>query len=177
MSIKSTENKYGSRAVMFHWFAALLILSMIPLGMYMHELPKGDFKANLYKAHIVIGGLVFLLTLARLVWKFLDNKVAELQTTSKFTQFLSKAMHYLLNLIVLVASISGLSYTIASGLGEQLFTANSMIWPNAHDFTPAGVHGVLTKLLIPLLILHILAALYHQYIVKDEIFKRMSFKD
>uniref|UniRef100_A0A2A4YTG8 Cytochrome b561 bacterial/Ni-hydrogenase domain-containing protein n=1 Tax=OCS116 cluster bacterium TaxID=2030921 RepID=A0A2A4YTG8_9PROT len=176
MVVKSSENQYGSGAVMFHWFTAILILSMIPLGIYMHELPVGDLKETLYKAHIVMGIIIFVTTILRIVWKLMDNKVAELKTTPRYQQIMAKALHYIVYAMMLGAAGSGLGYIIFSGLGEQLFLADKVVWPNAHDFLPADVHEKLTIPMIPLLGLHIVAALYHQFVVKDGIFKRMWFK-
>lgn len=175
MAIKSSKNQYGSRAVVFHWLTALLILSMIPLGIYMHELPNDSYKAVFYRIHIIIGISVFVLTILRIVWKLMDNKVTELKTTPKYQQFMGKALHYIFYFMMLGASGSGLVYVISSGLAEQLFIADNMVWVNAHDFLPAEIHEKLTIPMIPLLVLHILAALYHQYFVKDGIFKRMWF--
>ncbi|MBL1420012.1 MAG: cytochrome b/b6 domain-containing protein [Alphaproteobacteria bacterium] len=176
MAIKSSENQYGSRAVFFHWFTAILILSMIPLGIYMHELPASDWKATLYKAHIVMGIVIFVTTILRIGWKLMDNKVTELKTTPRYQQIMAKALHYIFYAMMLGAAGSGLGYIIFSGLGEQLFLADNVVWPNPRDFLPAEVHEMLTIPMIPLLALHILAALYHQFIVKDGIFRRIWFK-
>lgn len=175
MTVKSSENQYGSRAVIFHWLTALLILSMIPLGIYMHELPNDAYKAMFYKAHIIIGSLVFIVTILRIVWKLVDNKVTELKTTPRYQQIMAKALHYIFYAMMLGASGTGLAYVIGSGLAEQLFFADNMVWVNAHDYLPAELHEKFTIPMIPLLALHVGAALYHQYIVKDGIFKRMWF--
>lgn len=134
MTTKSSQNQYGSRAVIFHWLTALLILSMIPLGIYMHELPASDLKATLYKAHIVMGSLVFIVTILRIIWKLMDNKVVELKTTPRYQQIMAKSLHYLFYFMMLGAAGSGLSYIIFSGLGVQLFLMDTVEWPNAHDF-------------------------------------------
>lgn len=176
MSLKSTPTKYGGMAVIFHWFSALLIISMIPLGMIMHEMAEGATKENLYRVHLVIGLLVFATTLARLVWRYIDSTPDEIENTPKIQSLLTKIVHYGLYAFIIIASVSGMSFTILSGLGEQLFMANMVIWPNAHDFTPATVHGIITKLLALFLIGHVVAAIYHQHVVKDGIMKRMSFK-
>lgn len=177
MAIKSSKNQYGSGAIIFHWFTALLILSMLPLGIYMHELPASGLKETLYKAHIVMGIIIFVTTILRVIWKLIDNKVTELKTTPKYQQVLAKALHYIFYAMMLGASGSGLGYIIFSGLGEQLFISDTMVWPNPHDFLPAEVHEKLTVPMIPLLALHILAALYHQFMVKDGIFGRIWFKN
>lgn len=176
MSIKSSNNQYGSGAIIFHWLTAFLIISMIPLGIYMHEMPVGGLKETLYKAHIVIGIIIFITTILRIVWKLMDNKVTELRTTPRYQQIMAKALHYIFYALMLGAAGSGLGYIILSGVGEQLFVADKVMWPNAKDFIPAEVHEKLTIALIPLLALHILAALYHQYIVKDGIFRRIWFE-
>lgn len=176
MTVKSTKNQYGSGAVIFHWLTALLILSMVPLGIFMHELPNEGIKAALYRTHIAIGMIVFIVTILRIIWKFKDNKVSEMTSMPKFQRLLARGMQQLLVIIVLLAAVSGLTYITTSGLAAQLFFAENINWPSPGDFTAAKTHGVLTILLIPLMFLHILAALYHQYFVKDAIFNRIWFK-
>ena len=53
MRLTNTRETYGLVHQLLHWTTAALILSMIPLGIYMHELPVGttaqiDEKVWLY---------------------------------------------------------------------------------------------------------------------------------
>ncbi|MCJ8322706.1 MAG: cytochrome b/b6 domain-containing protein [Rhizobiales bacterium] len=176
MAVKSTKNQYGSAVVIFHWLTALLILSLIPLGIFMHEQTNVAIKAGLFKAHIAIGLTVFIVTIARLIWKHKDSKVADLTKTPKIQRLMSKSIRHLSITVLLLIPISGLTYIISSGLAAQLIFAESINWPSPGDYATATAHWVLAILLVALLILHIAEAVYHQFFIKDAIFERIWFK-
>ena len=46
---------------------------------------------------------------------------------------------------------------------------------NFYDFIPRRVHGLLAKLLMALVLLHVAGALYHQFVQRDGLMARMGF--
>ena len=64
------QDKYTKIAIFLHWFVGLLVLSLIALGIYMHDIPKGDpDRAFFFNLHKSIGVTVGLLMLIRLWWR------------------------------------------------------------------------------------------------------------
>jgi cytochrome b561 len=86
------------------------------------------------------------------------------------------ATHYLLYLAAFGMTLSGMGMAQASNLFQILFGNAGLGLPE--DFwvyPPRAGHGITATVLILLLALHIGAALYHQFIRKDNLFARMWF--
>jgi len=70
---KPTKNdlskKFGKGTVAIHWVTAILILSLIPMGKYMSEMDITT-KINLIRVHVLLGAIVFVLTIVRSVLFF-----------------------------------------------------------------------------------------------------------
>ena len=63
---------------------------------------------------------------------------------------------------------------ILSGAAAVLFFGTSGPLPDFKTFTPFYVHGTTATILIALVCVHVLAALYHQFVVKDRLLARMG---
>ena len=71
MTLTNTSTRYGTISKSFHWLTALLILSLIPLGIIANDLPfetseQLDRKAFLFSVHKTLGVFVFFTALARI---------------------------------------------------------------------------------------------------------------
>jgi cytochrome b561 len=63
---------------------------------------------------------------------------------------------------------------VGSGLLELIFTGVGAL-PETFEGQPVRiVHGLSSKLLIASVLLHMAAALYHQFVLRDGIFRRIS---
>jgi cytochrome b561 len=71
--LKNTLQSYGSVTKILHWTIALLIISLLGVGLYMTDMPDGDQKWYIYDVHKEIGMLVLTLVLIRVLWR-LTNK-------------------------------------------------------------------------------------------------------
>ncbi len=115
--MKSTTLNYGRITQAFHWVSALLIFSMLPLGIVMTRIADGSAKTMLYRAHVTIGLIVLVLTVLRIVWAFIDQKPDVLPDMPPWRQFVLKAVHILLYLLLLVLAVSGVRMLLAAELG------------------------------------------------------------
>lgn len=143
---------YGTVAVFLHWVSAVLVLAMLPLGFLMQGASVG-MQASLYWAHLVIGVLVFVLTLARVVWKFRDSKPEPHPELAGLHLWGLKVVHFLLHFALLVLSFSGVVLVVQSGLLEVLQGGGPV-----PDLSGAGArepHGVVARIYIGLLVAHI----------------------
>ena len=64
------QDRYNKFSMLLHWMVAILVLVLICLGMFMHDIPKGDpdraFFFNLHKSIGVTAGLIMFI---RLWWR------------------------------------------------------------------------------------------------------------
>lgn len=173
MSLRSSPARYGSLAQGLHWLTALLIVCLFIAGNVMDDLAAGQ-KLTVYRAHAVGGITVLALTLIRLIWRFMDRDRPELPAgMSGPMRFAARAAHWLIYLLMLAITGSGIATLIVSGLGEILFMGADRPIPDRIGVRPRDAHELFATLLMWLLFLHIAAALYHHYFRKDDVLRRM----
>lgn len=172
MSLRSTSKRYGSIAIGIHWLTAFIILVMLAMGFLMQDL-EGDTRLLAYRLHALGGITVLALTVLRLLWRIPDRKPDLPDDMSGPTRFGARAAHGLLYLVLLGMAGSGVGILILSGLGEILSGASSLPVPREFDVAPRQPHEIFAYLLIALLVLHIGAALYHHFVRRDDVLRRM----
>ena len=86
----------------------------------------------------------------------------------------ARVVHYGLYAAILVMVSSGSATIILSGANLQLLGAAPLPLPDFTQAPPLTVHGLLARGLIALLIGHIGAALWHQFVRRDRLLARMG---
>jgi cytochrome b561 len=81
--------------------------------------------------------------------------------------------HVLLNAVILLMAASGMVLALQSGALDAVFF-DGVLPEDFKNFTPRQVHGLLSRVAMGLIALHVLAALYHQFIVRDRLLSRMG---
>lgn len=173
--LKSRSNRYGSVAVSLHWLSAIAILALLATGFRAAGAVDPAVEAELLRLHVPLGITVLLLTLARLGWwLFVDRKPAPITGTPPWQDRLARTIHVAFYVILFGMVGSGIALMVLSGAGAVLISGTGTL-PDFPDFAPFAVHGIGAMSLIALLVLHIGAALYHQFIRRDGIFRRMWY--
>jgi len=169
--MKSDASKYGKIAQAFHWISALLIFTMLPMGITMTRIADGATKDTLYKAHVAVGVLVLILTILRIIWLFIEPRPEVPPGLSPARVWVFKGVHVLLYVFLLLLTVSGVSMLLSSGIGLSI----GGVTPEAilRDLTPLKVHGITSKLYIALLIAHIGGGLQYQF-TKSDVLSRMG---
>ncbi|MEM0938087.1 MAG: cytochrome b/b6 domain-containing protein [Pseudomonadota bacterium] len=179
----NTEARFGSVAKTFHWLTALLILTMIPLGIVAAYWPYDTseslaIKADLFSLHKTLGLVTFAVALARILWALVQPRPALLPTGSRVQSFAAETVHYALyGALVLVPLTGWIHHAASTGfapiwwpLGQTLpFVPQSQ--PVADAF--AGLHLAFNIVLVFALLAHIGGALKHHIIDGDATLKRM----
>jgi cytochrome b561 len=175
---RSGISRYTTGAIAFHWIVAILVLTMIGLGLYMTSVPKGSpDRAFYFNLHKSIGVTTALLVIARLWWRA-KNPPPEFPSSMPGWEIqASKISHAILYMCIIVMPLSGFSATQFTKYGVNyfgLFKIPPMGSENkiVYDLLQ-GVHGVTATLLIALVVIHILAAFKHLLIDRDKVFQRM----
>ena len=175
MSLKSSPTRYGAVAIAIHWITALAILGMLTSGLAAANSADPATELTLLRGHAIMGSLIGVLTLLRIVWWMgFDRRPADPAGMSRGQVLAAHLVHYGLYAVILVLVSSGTATIILSGAGVQLLGAAP---PPLPDFTlapPFTVHGLLARGLIALLIGHIGAALWHQFVRRDRLLARMG---
>ncbi|MGJ8662454.1 MAG: cytochrome b [Marinicella sp.] len=176
MSYKDTLNYYGRISRFNHWLSAIFIIGMLAVGLYFHDMPRGDEKFYWLKLHISFGGLIFLFLCFRVLWRIFTQSPAAVEQ-KKALDMATKAIHWLLLLSILVMAISGPFLIWTRGSEINVFTWFSIPspigkMPELHEWLET-VHKITSRVLLVSIIIHILAGIKHHFINKDQVLTRM----
>ena len=173
----STEipKRYHPVHVVLHWAIAIMTILAIAVGMFvLNPIPDTAEKTGMLQIHTVWGALLGLLLAARLVTRFILPRPAPATAGNAFLDFVAKAVHFLLYVGVIGMVVSGLGTALQANLpgvfnGTAPFPADFMI------YLPRIGHGFVALGLLGIIGLHFAAAMYHQFIKKDNLLARMWF--
>jgi len=173
MSLKSTPARYGSVAITIHWASALaVVLAWIAGFVVANTMPAGPGTPILL-VHITLGLIVFALTLLRLLWWFaLDHRPAEVGGQPRWQRLLAGSVHAALYVLLLLLASSGIATLILSGAVPTLLAGGPI--PDLSGLVPRIAHGIMSRVLLGLFVLHVGAALFHQFIRHDHLLARMG---
>ena len=160
-----------------HWLMAALILGLAALGIVMHEMPLSPLKLELYAWHKWFGVTVFLLVWLRLAWRLTHRPPAQPATLSAPLQRLAHAGHALLYVLMIVIPLSGWLMSSAKGVQTVWFGLVPLPDLLGRDRELGDLlqqaHKLLNLLLLLTLAGHVLAALWHHFVLKDDTLRRM----
>lgn len=184
MRVFNTVERYGVVAAALHWMTALLILTLLPLGIYMHELPQVtgaevEQKIWLYSLHKTLGVSVLGLAVMRIVWAAFNRRPSPLHPERRAETFLAETVHWALYAAILATPLAGWLYHAATEGFAPIW------WPFGQDlpFVPSNdaeladilktVHAGLALAMAGLIGLHVAGALKHVAIDRDGTLARM----
>jgi cytochrome b561 len=183
--MQDTANKLSKTSIFLHWLVGITIIGLLALGLYMEQ----NEAYELYDIHKSIGVLIFSFILARLAWRIKQGWLKPVREYSKVEQTLSALVHYILLIGSVLIPLTGLMMSIGGGHGLDIFAFNLI--PENHSLENptetlplnetisslgAGLHSIISYLLIVALILHIAGALKHHFMDNDATLRRMLGK-
>ncbi|WP_159810009.1 cytochrome b/b6 domain-containing protein [Litoreibacter roseus] len=181
--LTNSRSTYGGVTKTFHWLTALLILTLIPLGIYANGLPyeTGEqlaFKAQVFSIHKTLGVTVFFVALTRILWAISQPKPAPLHGDQKVQHFLAETVHWLLYASLIVVPLSGWIHHAATTGFAPIWWPFGQSLPFvpkddglAHTF--ASLHIIFERVLLVAFLLHFAGAMKHHVIDKDATLRRM----
>lgn len=167
--------KYDSVAKWLHWLIAIIVLLMLLGGWGLGDL-EGEELVQTIKIHSGLGTLVLILMLIRWAWRLTRNP-PEPEPMKNWQLVLSKATHWAFYGLLVLQPVFGIlqaafiDYSVkAFGLIDysSLAVDNKEFYGLFHE-----LHEINAMLLILLAAIHIVAAIYHHFFVKDNVLRRM----
>ena len=181
MSYRNTHTTYGSVTKFFHWLTFILITLMLLMGYFMDDVPK-DLRPNIVNVHKLLGIFILFLILLRICWGLINPKpsIVSFNRLNVLERWLEKGVHGALYGVLIAMPLAGWIMTSASGKaphwGRFLFMLPGIPYDKVLSKTAKFMHSQIAILLIALIIIHVLAALYHHFIKKDDVLRRMMPK-
>lgn len=178
MSIRNSNEQYGSLAKTMHWLTAVLIAGAWGLGQGMDLIPKGDARAAGIFIHISLGLAVLLVVGARFAWRAVDPPPPAIPSQfGSLSEKLATLVHYALYALLAAAPIMGIAYWFARGNDLPVFGLFAIPSPLAANCplasTMIDIHALLANAIVILAGFHALAALAHHYLLHDRTLIRM----
>ncbi|SRR6266540_3501352 len=169
---------YTLPARILHWITAILVLTMIPIGLVMKNLlDVGPVQDVLFHLHRSIGAVLMPIVALRLTWRLTHPPLPLPADIPVRQRAAALAMHWVLYIALIVQPIVGWIATSAYGAPILVFWLFELppIWPEDRAFSEEvfAVHRLIGISIAVLLCGHIGAALYHHFIRRDGVLMRM----
>ena len=173
MAVKSTSNRYGSVAIAIHWSSAMAVILTFVAGFVVAETVPPGQGAPILLLHVTLGLIVFALTVLRILWWQLADKHPRAPADQPRWQiWAAQAVHLGLYVLLVLMASSGITTLILSGALPTLLSGGPV--PDFSALIPRIAHGVMSKILLALFVMHVGAAIYHQVIRRDHLLARMG---
>jgi cytochrome b561 len=170
--------RYRRTVAWIHWITAVLVLMQIYIGFTFHDLPRGsDERAFVFGWHKTWGVVILLLALARLAVRLMNPPPPYPDDFPKWRRFAAVWSHRLLYFMLLALPLTGLAAVSGRAEGGWVSLQLGLSFPaipgvgEDNDF--GDVHELLVWVTIALLVLHVSAALYNQFIDRGAVAGRM----
>ena len=177
MPIRNTTLRWGSIAQLFHWVIVVLVITQFVLANEYHHLPLGLAKLGVIAKHKSVGITIFALAVLRLVWRFLNPTPQLPDTLKPYERVLANVTHFALYAILFLMPITGWIMSSARSFPVSwfgLFQLPDLVAPNRPLYDVLQeTHDTLAWLLVGVATLHLLAALKHHFVLKDDTLRRM----
>jgi len=170
-------SRYHPALVVLHWLLALLIIAALALGaLVMVKIPNSSpMKLEALRSHMSGGMAILVLMLIRLVIRASSVHPAPASAGHPILDWLAWASHRLFYVTVIAMALSGIIMALQTGLFDIVFFEHGKIPPDFWAFPIRSVHYVLSRVLMTLIAVHIVAALYHTFLLRDGLLGRMFF--
>ena len=170
--------RYSPALVALHWILALMIVvALFVGGPGLSRIDNADpAKIGALQGHMTFGVIVLILMLIRLVVRLRSDKPPHADTGNALVDLAGKVLHWSFYVLVILMCLSGIGISISAGLPAIVFQGSGdPLPPDFFAYPPRIAHGIIANLLMLLVALHVIAALYHQFYLKDGLFRRMWF--
>ena len=170
------EERYQRPAVVYHWVMFWLVIVVGTLGLLHDSWPKAT-QSFWINVHALCGLLLWFVLFARIAWRLRHPPPPWPSAIGTLTRRLSGPVHFALYALLLVIPVLGMVTFVWHGrvFDLGLFQIDLGIKKNPAVFRPTEeIHGYLAYALFALAGVHALAALWHRFVLKDQVLQRMQ---
>ena len=168
--------QYTKRMVIAHWLTLLLLIVAWLYGDTLDDARHaGSATLQLYWLHASVGGAILLLTLLRFTLRRTDGVPTPVGTGTM--DKVATGIHHLLYTLLILIPVTGVLTVLTSKVGSALLAGDVTLLPKKYaDAWAHSMHGLLVNVLIAVVVMHVLGALKHQFVLRDGLMSRMSLR-
>ena len=174
----STQGRYTRTAIVLHWLVFALLVAQYAIGWTMPHIGRNTPVTTLISLHFSIGVLIIGVIVVRLIWRIFHGEPKQEAGIPKWQVRSARVIHWLLYLLLAVVPLLG--WVNASYRGMQitffgLVHVPQLVGAHASGWSWTGdIHTLVAEYgILPLVGLHVAAALYHYFIRRDRVLQRM----
>ena len=167
--------QYSKRSAILHWLIFLLVIAALFLGHELADSKNTAQKLSMLPVHFLIGDLVLLLVILRIYFRKKDGEPAPANDNPLLNK-VAAGTHVLLNLMLIAVAVSGVVTAATSGVIDALKKGDPNLIPDFEKVQAREFHELLIGIMLLLVAFHAAAALYHQFVVKDNLLRRIMIK-
>ena len=170
--------RYNRVAIWFHWILAALVIANIAIAELTEDASRA-VRGEWMGSHKAIGIAVLAVTLGRIAWRLAHTPPPQPATMKRWEVLFSKTVHGLFYFLLLALPLTGWIFNSTPGKPIDffgLFAIPALPVGNSKDLHEQfeAIHKFLGSAMLYLAILHILAALKHQFIDRDGLMGRLN---
>ena len=172
-----TSSGYTGTAKALHWLIVLLLIAQFIFAWTMPHIGRNTPVTTLISLHFTFGIIILAVAIVRLAWRLTHREPPPEDGLPPWQNLSAHIVHWLLYALLFVIPILGWINASWRGMPivmfglelPQLITTRAAGWGWTGD-----VHGLMSNyLMLALVGLHVVAALYHHYVLHDGVLKRM----
>ncbi|HAU1191906.1 TPA: cytochrome b [Legionella pneumophila] len=172
-----TASDYSPLSKLFHWVIAIAVIVMLIAGFFLDEIPE-QFQGVAYMLHKSTGITILFLMILRFIWIHANGKPALPASVRNWERFLSRFVQYGFYILLIIMPLSGWIMSVAADRTPSYFglfqAPLPWIEPNKSlAELMAECHETIAWILIAFITLHILGAIKHHFIDKDNVLRSM----
>lgn len=171
------EPGYGGVAKTLHWLILLLLIAQYAIAWTMPDINPRTPPNTLIDLHFSIGVTILALALLRLLWRWTHPVPLLRDNVPAWQDWAARTTHGLLYLLIFVLPILGWVDAGFRNLPINFYEVVTIPPVVAASRALAGrtgdIHTFVSYILLGLVGLHVLAALYHHFVLRDRVLTRM----
>ena len=177
LNADSRAMRYSAAAVVIHWLSAALLIVQLWLGFTFSDLPKGPERGDLFLWHKTLGVTILLLALLRLAVRLMNPPPPFPRDFVGWQRGAAVWTHRFFYLLLIVIPLTGLA--AVSSRGKPVALQFGLEVPPIPGITKSlgevvgEAHEILVFVTIALLVVHVVAALKHQFADRGPLANRM----
>ena len=166
---------YDPVARTLHWLTVLLVTMQFVFGWTMPDIHKDTQPVNLIAWHLGVGATLVAVMAIRVIWRSTHWPAPD--ELPPLLRVVSRITHVLLYAALVLVPLLG--WINASSRGWTVRLLGVVPYPalgepgSTFGHEMGDVHGILAWVLFALIGLHVVAALFHRFVLKDHVLQRM----
>jgi cytochrome b561 len=169
--------RYRKIVMWIHWITAILVVMQVYIGFTFHDMARGPDRDFVFAWHRTWGALILVLALVRLAVRLMNPPPpfpADYPTWKRAAAVWSHRLFYVLLIALPLTGLAAVSGRAEGGwvplqLGLQLPAIPGIAKENGFG----DIHELLVWTTLTLVVIHVAAALYNQFIDRGPVANRM----